>query len=116
MFERFNRRSATLTATALIATMGLGGAAIAASGSAKHPAKAVVAQSQTSSETTSGPDTDNVNDQVGDQNTPDAASAAAEKTGTESATSETATASDGPGGHADEPGNPNANNQAQGEG
>ncbi len=33
----------------------------------------------------------------------------------ESSTSETATASDGPGGHADEPGNPNADNQQQGQ-
>ena len=47
--------------------------------------------------------------QQGDQTAPDAAGTAAESS------SESAAASDGPGGHADEPGNANADHQFQGE-
>jgi hypothetical protein len=65
--------------------------------------------------------------QQGDQTAPDAAGTAAEsssesaasESASESASSESAsesaTASDGPGGHADEPGNANADHQFQGE-
>jgi hypothetical protein len=84
-------------------------------------------------EQTSGPDLDKV--QSGDQTTPDVGSASArsvssssssasEAPGVETAPgsetageapgSETATANDGPGGHADEPGNANADNQYEG--
>jgi hypothetical protein len=102
-----------------LAALGLGGSAIAQAAS---------------TEPVGGPDTDTV--QSGDQTTPDTATsrsaatlkpaaAAAETPGTESSTetpgtpgtessSETATANDGPGGHADEPGNPQADNQFQG--
>jgi hypothetical protein len=88
--------------------------------------------SAASTEPVGGPDTDTV--QSGDQTTPDTATsrsattlkpaaAAAETPGTESSTetpgtessSETATANDGPGGHADEPGNAQADNQFQGQ-
>lgn len=78
------------------------------------------------SESTSGPDTDNV--QSGDQTTPDRARGAsatkadaptagdqADSSAGETPGSESATGDDGPGGHADEPGNPNANNQSQGQ-
>lgn len=52
--------------------------------------------------------------QSGDQSTPDTGSAS-ETQGTETPSgSETATANDGPGGHADEPGNPTADHQFQG--
>ena len=61
--------------------------------------------------------------QQGDQTAPDAAGTAAEsssesaasESASESASSESASASDGPGGHADEPGNANADHQFQGE-
>jgi hypothetical protein len=99
--------------------------------------------SAASTEPVGGPDNDTV--QSGDQTTPDTGTAAAstskstvksaaastaapsaagaEQPGVESSTetpgtessSETATANDGPGGHADEPGNPQADNQFQGQ-
>jgi hypothetical protein len=110
-----------------LAALGLGGSAIA---------------SAASSEPVGGPDHDTI--QSGDQTTPDAGTTAAsasksgvkaatasksapaagaEQPGVESSTenpgtessSETATANDGPGGHADEPGNPQADNQFQGQ-
>jgi hypothetical protein len=92
---------------------------------------AVFAQAQSSPagapERTSVPDRDNV--QSGDQTAPDVATsrtarhhavrATAERPGAENpeqtgAESESAPGSDGPGGHADEPGNPSADHQFQG--
>jgi hypothetical protein len=73
------------------------------------------AQAQGSSsaapERVSAPDRDSV--QSGDQTTPDKARAASETPGSEN-TSESAPSNDGPGGHADEPGNANADHQFQG--
>jgi cytoskeletal protein RodZ len=78
------------------------------------------------SESVTALDTDNI--QSGDQTTPDQAGTASgaegqsaespEQPGAESPEqpgAESAPESDGPGGHADEPGNPNANNEFQGE-
>jgi hypothetical protein len=60
--------------------------------------------------------------QQGDQTAPDtgassesSSESAATESSSDSASSESATANDGPGGHADEPGNPNADYQFQGE-
>lgn len=110
MFDRHKNKSIVTMAAALIATMGLGGAAIASA--AKSPPKAPTPASASAAETpgqetTSGRDTDNV--QSGDQTTPDTKSASAEQ----EASSEKV-ADDGPGGHADEPGNPNADHQFEG--
>lgn len=64
-----------------------------------------------------GTDTDTL--QEGDQTTPDSpAEAAAEAAGTEAETPGTeteSTVSDGPGGHADDPNDPNADHQFEGE-
>jgi hypothetical protein len=116
MTKGIKKGSAALLA---LGALGLGGSAIAQA---------------TSTEPVGGPDKDTV--QSGDQTTPDTAAkrsaatlkpaAAAETPGTESSTetpgspgtessSETATANDGPGGHADEPGNAQADNQFQGQ-
>jgi hypothetical protein len=107
-----------LVALAAFAALAVGGSAIA---SAQQPAQgpAKVTQSATAPEPVGGPDNDSV--QSGDQTSPDPAGAAAEapgeQPGSETAAeapgeqpgSETAANSDGPGGHADEPGNPTAN-------
>ena len=140
MFERFHSKTMTATAAALLSALGVGGIAVAQSshGSTKAPAKAAQSAEVPGQESTTGPDTDNI--QSGDQTTPDTAtgssktatassktakaSQSTEAPGTETPDSgteapeapgsETPDASDGPGGHADEPGNPNAQNEAQG--
>jgi hypothetical protein len=96
-------------ALAALAALAFGGAQIAqgaGSTPASPPSKA---------ETTTPGDTDNV--QSGDQSTPDAADkpdAAGEKPDAAEAPGSEQPGDDGPGGHADEPSNPNANNQATG--
>jgi hypothetical protein len=122
MTKRIQKVSAAVLA---IGALGLGGSALAQGASTTEPV--------------GGPDRDSI--QAGDQTTPDTAAAAAsattasapkastgssgaaaEQPGVESATeqpgaesaSETAADSDGPGGHADEPGNAAADNQFQG--
>jgi hypothetical protein len=106
---------AVIAAVAVLGVAALGGAAVRANASAgvkstTPPASATVADPATTAEPDAGlPDTDNV--QQGDQNGPDGA-AATEATG-EQAGSEVP-GDDGPGGHADEPGNANADHQFQG--
>ena len=94
-----------VVAVAALAALALGGA--------------VFAQAQTSPsaapERTNMPDRDNV--QSGDQTTPDTAATAAGHARDHSgagAGSDSAPANDGPGGHADPPGNANADHQFQG--
>ena len=105
------RRRTKLAATvAALAALAVGGASLAGAGSkTSPPAPPAATQPQ---------DGDNV--QQGDQASPDTGSAtkasgetpAAAEASTESS-SEVAN-NDGPGGHADEPGNPNADHQFQG--
>jgi hypothetical protein len=116
-----------VTAGALTA-LAFGGSTLA--NAASTPSKSAP---QPAIEQTSGPDLDKV--QSGDQTTPDvgnaslssassSSSSASEAPGVETAPgsetageapgSESATANDGPGGHADEPGNANADNQFEG--
>lgn len=84
---------------AAIAALALGGVAYASSGgSATQHAKAKTAA--TAEPIQSGPDTDNI--QSGDQTTPDTGSNAEQSSET---TGESGSANDGPGGHADAPGN-----------
>ncbi len=110
------RLKTSLGMVAGLAALSLGGAAIAgaATGTA-HPA--VKHATHATREATQTPDTDQV--QSGDQTTPDTGGAkSVEAPGTEAtseASGETAAGNDGPGGHADEPGNPNANTQQQGQ-
>jgi hypothetical protein len=116
-----------LVTVGALAALAFGGSTLA--NATSTPAKSV---SQPAIEQTSGPDLDKV--QSGDQTTPDvgsssrsvsnSSSSASEAPGVETAPgaetageapgSETATANDGPGGHADEPGNANADQQFEG--
>jgi hypothetical protein len=85
---------------AAIAALAVGGVAYASSGGSAAPhAKATT--TATAEPVQSGPDTDNV--QSGDQTTPDTGSNAAEQSSETSG--ESGSANDGPGGHADAPGN-----------
>lgn len=124
MFERFTRKSVAATGAALVAALGFGGAAIAQSGSpSQTPQKADTSAAQVretpgqAAESTapenSATDRDNIQDTTSADTTeaPGTVSAA-ESPGSESATE--VPGADGPGGHADEPGNPNANHQFQG--
>ena len=91
-----------------LAAFAFGGASLAGAAGKTTPSKPAVVQ-----------DRDSI--QQGDQTAPDNTAAEkagesadpAEAAGSESS-SESAAADDGPGGHADEPGNPNADNQFQG--
>jgi len=138
----FKRLKITTGAVGALAALGLGGAAIAgATGTSPTKVPATV----NAPELTSQPDKDNIQsgDQTtpdtgsatkaevataGDARDTAATSGKAagatagdttdttsEAATSESSTSETPSASDGPGGHADEPGNPNANTDQQGQ-
>lgn len=112
MRARLTKLFAGLTAVAALA---FGGAALA--GAANNSSPPVPPAVSAPADTT----------QQGDQTAPDTGSAAAESTSESASTesssdsassesaSESAPASDGPGGHADEPGYPNADYQFQGE-
>jgi hypothetical protein len=138
MFERFTRNTAVASGAALLAALGVGTAAIAqSSGSSTKPAqsqaKEVPGQESNAPEN-SATDKDNVQYTApGDADAgakrakaTAASSTPAEAPGTEQPAaseqpgapeqpgSESAANSDGPGGHADEPGNPNADHQFQG--
>ena len=132
----------TIVVVTAAATLAAGGAAYAASGhhaAASHTA-VVHAKPATKAVETTSPDTDNV--QSGDQTSPDSAAVrAADVTATasgkdvqsgsqaggpdttgvtgessgEGGSGSEVTANDGPGGHADEPANPNADHQFQGQ-
>jgi hypothetical protein len=90
-------------AIASLAALGGGAAAIASAQGTSPTPPTPAAQAPPIAEQLGGPDTDNI--QAGDQTTP-------EQPGSET---ESAPNSDGPGGHADEPGNATADHQFQGE-
>jgi hypothetical protein len=142
MFERLKSKTAVATVASLVAALGVGGVALAQnnSGNATPAQKAnpvtqvqgqqSKAKNSSAAKDSSATDSDNV--QSGDQSAPDTGSAQ-EPAGTETNDasgeqpgSETNDASgeqsgsevsnnDGPAGHADEPGNANADHQAQGQ-
>ena len=134
------RLTKILAGVAALAALAFGGATLASAGSkASPPAAPAQAQEntpgdadnvqqgdQTAPDNTaaeqpenaageeSGSDADNV--QEGVQTTPDnAAGEQPDSTSESTAETESAPGSDGPGGHADEPGNPNADHQAEGQ-
>jgi hypothetical protein len=131
MFERFSRKSMAATGAALLAALGVSGVAIAQGGNGASPspkAQSSAAQAQ-STETpgvesnapeNSAKDGDNV--QYTAPGDPDYKGAATGKKSTVAGSEQPGTESggevsndDGPGGHADEPGNPNADHQFQGQ-
>jgi hypothetical protein len=120
MFERMKvRKSVAAAGVAVIAAMGLGGAAIAqpgASPTASQPGSPVV-QNERAAPESSATDRDNVQDENGRDDATERSEAAegpeqAEKG--EAPEGKEVPGDDGPGGHADEPGNPNADHQFQG--
>lgn len=161
MFERFPRRTLAATGAALLAAMGIGGAAIAQSNGsrpAKTHSRPVAAQSgekpgvESKAPENSAKDPDNVQytapgdpdykgagkargvvikskkaakrsatptaEKPGTEQSPASESPGTEKAGNESSSEKAGSevsGDDGPGGHADEPGNPNADHQFQGQ-
>ena len=126
-------KQAALAVTA-IAALALGGSALAGAASnntVTGSAKPAAPAQRAATEPTSGPDRDNV--QSGDQTTPDTpsgqasakADGPANEMGTAGASNEAPESAsesgsekpgdDGPGGHADEPGNPSADHQFEGQ-
>ena len=109
----------TIAAVAALGALALGGAVFAQAQSGQSTAAPSV---QSASESATAPDNDSI--QSGDQTTPDqpgtagvSASSASEQQLSESEQPgvESASDNDGPGGHADEPGNAGANNEFQGQ-
>jgi hypothetical protein len=96
---------------AAIAALAVGGVAYASSGGSAAPhAKATAPAAEPAPP---GPDTDTI--QSGDQTTPDAGQQAEEGMQTSTEIGSEVVGNDGPNGHADEPGNPNADHQFEGQ-
>jgi hypothetical protein len=113
--EKHTMRTRIMTAVApvaAIAALAVGGVAYASSGGSAAPhAKATAPVAAEPAE--AGPDTDTI--QSGDQTTPDAGQQAEQGSETSTETGSEVAGNDGPGGHADEPGNPNADHQFEGQ-
>jgi hypothetical protein len=113
---RLPRTIAPLAAAAVTA-LGVGGVAIAQSSNPATPPAVTAPQSAVPDAETTGPetsatDTDNIQHNNGKDDATEQASGSESPEKGES--SSEAPGSDGPGGHADEPGNPNADHQATG--
>jgi hypothetical protein len=129
--KTFEQGRKILLGAGVLAALSFGGSALAAAGAAP-----VTPVTPTVQESTSGVDNDQV--QSGDQTSPDTAAEAAgtetadgaqgsqdtetqdgaqgaNASGTQESSGSEAPGNDGPGGHADEPGNPNADHQATGQ-
>ena len=126
MTKRINR---WFVPVAAVAAAVVGGGAIASAQTPAQTPAPITKSAAITPEPVGGPDTDTI--QSGDQTTPDTVgaqkiAATAEAPGTEQPAaselpgapeqpgSETAADSDGPGGHADEPGNPSIDHQFEG--
>jgi hypothetical protein len=121
------RAKKVLAGIAAFAALAFGGAAIAQAGGtqATQPASPAASQpaepgGESTAPENSAADPDNVQDQSGsDQETADGQSdqeTADGPQGSEAPEGAEVPGGDGPGGHADEPSNPNANNQSQSQG
>lgn len=112
MFERFTRKSLAATAAALLAALGVGGAAIAQSGPSSPPSQQDPPAGQVSEapgvESQAPENSATDGDNIQDTTSKDSPAEAAQESSSE------VPGGDGPGGHADEPGNPNADHQFQG--
>jgi len=126
VFEKLRlRRTIAPLAAAAVTALGVGGVAIAQSSNPATPPAVTAPQSAVPDAETTGPqtsatDTDNIQDNNGKDDATEKASGSEteQASGSESSekgeSSSEAPGSDGPGGHADEPGNPNADHQATG--
>jgi hypothetical protein len=121
MIERFKRKYLIATVAAAFAALGVGGAAMAQSNpSSAPPQKADTPAAQVSeapgqesnAPENSATDPDNIQD-TSSKDTTEARGQESNETPGQESSSEVAN-DDGPGGHADEPGNPNADHQFQG--
>lgn len=113
------RMKTSVGAVAALGALALGGSAIASAASshhhkASHKAHHSATHKSTRAGEPTGPDRDNV--QSGDQSTPDVKGSKSSETTRENAPESAgeSTKSDGPGGHADAPGDSNADHQFQG--
>lgn len=91
-----------IIAALMVVTASLAFAGVAVAKTGQKPVAPATSESTATTESTTEADTDNVNEQVGDQSAPDT------QEGTETAGEtggEAPGESDGPGGHADAPGN-----------
>ena len=122
MFERFHRKSATATVAALMAALGVGGIAVAQNNSSTTPSAPPPATDQgsggggtvdTPESATEKPDANEANDKPDANEANEPPESANDPADTESGSEQPG--DDGPGGHADEPGNPNADHQATGQ-
>jgi hypothetical protein len=132
MFDGLKSKTAVATTASLIAALGVGGVAVAQNSGNTTPAQKAnpvtqVQGQQKGAQENSATDSDSV--QSSDQSAPDKGSAAdtetndasSEQPGTETNDSSgeqpgsEVSNNDGPGGHADEPGNANADHQAEGQ-
>ena len=107
----------TIATVAALGALALGGAVFAQAQPGQGTATPPV---QRASESATAPDNDNI--QSGDQTTPDQPDTASSSTASEKSSAEgeqpgteSAPNNDGPGGHADEPGNAGANYEFQGQ-
>jgi len=103
MLKRFRNKTAAASVGALIAALGVGGIALAQSSGSSSGQQG---QTQTAMQAR-----DSAGSDTGNEST---ASEQQDSTTEQESGSETP-GNDGPGGHADEPGNPNANHEAQGQ-
>lgn len=104
-----SRLTKAVAAVTLVAALAVGGATFASAAS-KAPSKAPVSSKAPAKEDPAGA-VDNDTLQEGDQTSPDVPGAPESEPAGESAE---VPGDDGPGGHADEPGNPNADHQFEG--
>lgn len=113
MIERFTRKSLVATGAALLAALGVGGAALAQSGSPTAPPQKGDTPAgevrETPGQESGAPESSAADpDNVQDSTSKDSPAEQAQESSSE------VPGDDGPGGHADEPGNPNADHQFQG--
>jgi hypothetical protein len=115
MRSRLTKVAAALT---LVASLAIGGATFASASSKAPSAKAPSAKAPAAQVKAPAGVNDGDNVQQGDQSTPDTPGAGESQSSSESSSESAGSevpGNDGPGGHADEPGNPGADNQFQGE-
>jgi hypothetical protein len=114
-----------LVTVAALAALAVGGSALAQAGSnqSSTPAQPATSKAQAPESTTesnapenSATDTDNVQDESGkDANEPNDANETSDANEAPEGSGPDVAGDDGPGGHADEPGNPNADHQNEGQ-
>jgi hypothetical protein len=113
MIDRLKSKTAVATVASLVAALGVGGVALAQnnSGSSTPPAAQAKVKPTTTKRTSEAPGQEsNAPDKsAGDRDNVQSGDQSSEESGSE------VQGNDGPGGHADEPGNPNADHQATGQ-